>query len=191
MPFVTEELWSHLRPEHESIMVAEWPEKAGRADAEAEQALERFQELVTSLRRLRADHGIDPGARMNVAIAAGSYRTEIDDLSRALVVLARLGDIELKDRLEAQPHEARAITPSGIEAAVALGEVIDLDVETERLRKKLIEVEQDIERAQRKLDNQEFTSKAPPAIVEKERRKLDDAQANRDKIEAQLRSVAR
>jgi valyl-tRNA synthetase len=189
MPFVSEELWSHLRPDHESIMVADWPAEGGRADTDAERALERFQELVTSLRRLRADHGIDPGSRMNVALAAGTYASEVRDLSDALIALARLGDIDLVSELRAQPHEARAITPAGIEASVALGEVIDLDVETERLRKRLAEVEQDIDRAEGKLSNDEFTSKAPPAIVEKERRKLVEAQANREKIESQLRSV--
>jgi valyl-tRNA synthetase len=191
MPFVTEEIWAHLRPQNGSIMVADWPTERERADVDAEDTLQRFQDLVTSLRRLRADHGIDSGVRMRVMLSAGDYAEEIEEMSRALIALARLDAVELTDDLSVEQHQARAITPAGIEAAVALGDVIDLDVEAERLNKKLGELQEDIARAERKLGNDEFTSKAPAAIVDKERRKLEEAQANREKIEAQLRSVKR
>jgi valyl-tRNA synthetase len=189
MPFVTEEIWSHLRPAGGSIMVAPWPGREGREDLEAEASLGRFQDLVSSLRRLRADHGIDPGIKMNVTVAAGDYRADIEDLRSPLITLARLEDVEFTDALGAEGQQARAITPAGIESSVALGDVIDLDVETARLRKKLEEVDADIARAERKLSNSDFTSKAPPAVVEKEQRKLQEANANRAKLDAQLRSL--
>ncbi len=171
-------------------MVADWPEDGGRPDAEAQDALQRFQDLVTALRRLRADHGIEPGVRMNVRISAGRFQGEVEEMSDALVALARLEAVDLTQSLAVEQHEARTITPAGIEASVALGDVIDLDVEAERLRRKLGEVEEDITRAERKLSNNDFISKAPAGIVDKERRKLEEAQANREKIEAQLRSVS-
>jgi valyl-tRNA synthetase len=74
---------------------------------------------------------------------------------------------------------------------VELGDVVDLDVERARLSKRMEEVGADIDRAERKLSNRDFVAKAPVDVVEKERIKLAEAQAARDKLEAQLRALGK
>jgi valyl-tRNA synthetase len=190
MPFITEELWSRLRPEAGSIMVAQWPHAEGDRAEEAEGVMSRFQDLVASLRRLKVDHGIAPGRRVPVSIAAHSYRAEIEALADPLAALAKLGAVTFTDTAGGGGG-ARAITEAGIEAFVELGDVVDLDVERARLSKRMEEVGADIDRAERKLSNRDFVAKAPVDVVEKERIKLAEAQAARDKLEAQLRALGK
>jgi valyl-tRNA synthetase len=185
MPFITEELWSRLRPEGGSIMAAQWPRTKGRRDGESEASMERFIELVRALRSLRADHNIPPTTRMPVSVAAGRHAPELAAMERGLVSLARLSSVELVDALPSAPGEARAITPGGIEASVSLGSVVDLDAERVRLGKKIEELRAEEARAGRKLGNPDFTSKAPAAVVTKERARLAEARAARRKLEAQ------
>ena len=189
MPFVTEELFSRVRPDAGSIMRAAWPESESRHDHNAEAGIARFQDVVTGIRRLRTDHGIDPGKRINVTISAGSFADEIGSLKEPLLALARLAEAEIVSRAEATQGEVTTITPQGIEVTVRLGDVIDPEVERARLTKALAELDQDIARAEAKLSNDDFVSKAPAAVVEKERRKLDEARTTREKLEAQLRDL--
>jgi valyl-tRNA synthetase len=82
------------------------------------------------------------------------------------------------------------VTPAGIEASVALGDVIDLDAERARLRRRLEAIDVDVRRSETKLADGAFTSKAPAAVVEKERSKLDAALEVRRKLEDQLRTLS-
>ncbi|MDQ3766243.1 MAG: valine--tRNA ligase [Actinomycetota bacterium] len=189
MPFITEELWSRLWPEGGSIMSAAWPVTGGRKDARAEGQIARFTELVTSLRRFRAEHAVPSAKKIRVEVAAGDYASEIDLMRDALLVLAKLASVELVDRLPNDAGRAGTITDSGIEALVDLDDVIDLDAEKRRIAKRLQDLDEDIGRAERKLTNAEFVAKAPGAVVGKERAKLGDALDNKAKLEAQLAAL--
>ena len=189
MPFVTEELWSRLRPGADSVMTAAWPETTGAGDPRAEAALERVRDLVTELRRLRAEHGIPPATRMTISLAGGEHTGEIRSLERAVAVLARLEAIDYVDSITPAPGVVTAITPAGIEAAVRLGDVLDAGVERARLEKRLSELDDEITRAERKLSNESFVAKAPPDVVEKERARLTDAQETKDKLGARLAAL--
>jgi valyl-tRNA synthetase len=190
MPFATEELWSRLRADEGSIMVAAWPTIEDRKDEKAEASIDRFQNLVTGIRRLRADHGIDPGKRMNVRITPGGDAQVLQNLEPALISLARLETVEFVAASTTGTGDVTTITPEGDEVAVALGDVIDVEVERERLQRAIGELDKDAARAEGKLGNKEFVGKAPEAVVEKERRKLDEARAAKEKLEKQLRELA-
>ena len=189
MPFVTEELWSRLRPDAGSIMRAQWPVSRGGRDAGVEAVIERFQDLVSGIRRLRAEHSIDPQKKISVAISAGDLRSEVELLRPALTAFARLDDVELVDEIARGNGQATVMTSAGIEVGVRLGDVVDLDVERARLEKKIAELQADIDRAQRKLSNDDFLAKAPPAVVDKERRKLSDAEDAQRKLASQIEGL--
>jgi valyl-tRNA synthetase len=190
MPFITEELWSLLRPGEGSIMKASWPSPDGRRYSEAEPTMERFQELVTAVRRMKVEYGIPPAKRIPVTLSAGPHTQELEGLRDALSSLARLESVEFRSDVPSTGGRARVLTPSGIEASVVLEDVIDLDAERRRLSKRIEETDQDLERLERKLADREFVSKAPSAVVEKERARLEEARAARGKLEEQLRSLS-
>ncbi|HEX2195769.1 MAG TPA: valine--tRNA ligase [Actinomycetota bacterium] len=186
MPFITEELWSKLRPDAGSITTAPWPEPEGRADAAAEDTMARFQDLVVALRRLKIEHDVPQGRRVPVSLAAGDFAAELRPLLDQVTSLARLESIELVADLGPAGSDPRAITTAGIEAAMRLGGVVDPSVERDRLERKRDELLGEIDRAERKLANESFVAKAPAAVVEKERAKLDEARAALAKVEGQL-----
>ena len=189
MPFITEELWSRLHPSGGSVMFATWPTTENRGDLAIEDLMERFQELVGSLRRLKVDHGLPQGQRVAVSVAAGSHVGEVEQMKEAIVALARLESLELVDRLPPPGGTARTVTDAGIEASVDLGSTIDLDVERERLKQKIEQAKAEVARAEGKLANEGFVARAPEAVVAKERAKLADHRKNVEKLEIQLQSL--
>jgi valyl-tRNA synthetase len=190
MPFITEELWSRLRPDEGSIMTAPWPEADGEIDENSEAIVRRFQDLVRALRAIKVEHDVPQSQRVPAEIGAGPYSDEIADLEERIVNLARLSSLEVVEHLPAGADgRARSITPAGIEAAIDLGGVVDIDLERERLAKKIAQAENDIARAAAKLADDAFVTKAPEPIVAKERRKLEGAQASKEKLEQQLQAL--
>ena len=189
MPFLTEELWQKLRPRTGSIMAAAWPEPGETRDAGAEAVADRFQDLVTSLRRSKVDHDLPQGRRLRAFVAAHDHRSEVESLSDAIVTLARLESLELVDALPGAGAQARTVTTAGIEAALDLGGAIDVGAERSRLTRRLQDVDAEIRRAENKLSNEHFVSKAPPEVVAKERHKLEEHQEAKIKLEAQLRDL--
>ena len=186
MPFVTEELWSRLRPEDGSVMVAPWPAAEEHHDDAARATMDRFRELVVALRRLKVDFGIAPGKPVAAEVAAGEYAEELDGLRGAACALARLDSLTLVDVLPDPPGHARALTPAGIEASISLESAGDLDAQRRRVQGRIAEADDSIRRARRKLSDDGFMTKAPPGVVERERAKLAEAQEARAKLESQL-----
>jgi valyl-tRNA synthetase len=190
MPFVTEELWTRLRPGDGSIMKAPWPESEDWRDDSVDARIGRMQELVVALRRLKVDHGIPQSQRLRTSIISHGLEDELAELIEPIVSLARLESIDLVESLPVERGTAKTITPAGIEASVSLGDVVDLAKESERLRKRIEETESEIHRFERKLANEQFVAKAPREVIDKERRKLEEARANRDKLVGQLEALA-
>lgn len=188
-PFITEELWSRLRPDAGSIMHAEWPEPTGHRDEDVEALMERFQDLVGALRRLKVDHEIPQGRRVAVSVATGSHAAEVEEMREAVISLARLESLELVDELPAPSGTARTVTAAGIEAAMDLGAAIDPDVERDRLGGRIAQAKAEVARAEGKLANESFVARAPEAVVAKERAKLEEHRQNLAKLEAQLETL--
>ncbi|MDQ3981751.1 MAG: valine--tRNA ligase, partial [Actinomycetota bacterium] len=190
MPFITEELWSKLRPGAGSIMRAAWPEAEGRRDAAAEETVARFQDLVVALRRLKIEHDVPQGSRLPVSLAGGEFADELEPLLDQVTSLARLESVEVVADLGPPGSDPRTITPAGIEAAMHLGATVDPAVERQRLERKRDELLAEVARAEGKLANRAFVGKAPAAVVEKERAKLDEARAALGKVEGQLTALS-
>jgi valyl-tRNA synthetase len=193
MPFVTEAVWQRLpRAEGEaaSLMVAGWP-AAGEEwiDAASEAQLAELQELIGSVRNLRAEYGIQPGARVPLYVAGVSdeMRGVLEASTRALRDLARVETLAF--RSAEGVVGATAVLRSGAEAFIPLADVIDLDRERIRLRDELERVRKLHGATEGKLRNESFVSRAPAEVVEREREKLQSYSEQRDKLESKLRSL--
>jgi len=203
MPFITEELWQRLRPDAGSIMLATWPQFPSRntgdidgisapeieQDRGVEEMMARFQDLVTQLRRIKVDRGFPQGRRVPAFVAAGRHSSEVEEMRDAIIALARLESLELVDSLPEEGVGARAITDAGIEVSLDLGDLIDAVAERERLTARIAEMTSEVHRAESKLANESFVAKAPPQVVEKERKKLEEARSAKEKLETQLQAL--
>jgi valyl-tRNA synthetase len=107
--------------------------------------------------------------------------------SNVIVLLAGLDEAELKiaETLDNKPKDAAALVVGPVEIYLPLAGMIDLAEERTRLEKELKEATSQIERLEKLLAG-DFASKAPPALVQKEREKLEGYRKTAEKIEAQL-----
>jgi valyl-tRNA synthetase len=201
-PFITEELWGHLRSalgsSHlasisqdwpEVLIVASWPMPRPVEGWEAEK-LSNFaliQEIVRSIRNLRAEKNVKPGKKI-AATFAGADRTPIlQDQATTLSALAALDPkaLTIVPELSVKPEGSIALVVGPVEIYLPLAELVDLEEERARMTRELAEAESQIERLE-KLLGSDFANKAPAPVVQKEREKLATYKETADKIKAQL-----
>ncbi|MGJ4849954.1 valine--tRNA ligase [Bacillota bacterium Meth-B3] len=186
MPFLTDEVYRHLphgEGAPESIMIAPWPEACAALDFEDDAVkMEGIMEVVRAVRNLRAEMNVSPGKRATLILRAREGWAEA--LSGAEIWFKRLAgasELRLIAANDASPDKAASAATAACELFVPLGELVDLDKELARLAKDLAAMEKEIARATGMLANEGFLKKAPPALVETEREKLE---ANRHVLES-------
>jgi valyl-tRNA synthetase len=168
MPFVTEEIWS-LMPGRERglLAVAEFPvADTSRFDEAAEVEIERMIGAVTALRRYRDEVGAKPSKPLRARLEANGY-----DGVRSHT--ARLSRTDWVEEATAADLLATVQIPGG-SVQVLPSEAFDPAEAEARRDKKEADLRTEIERAEKKLSNEQFVSKAPPAVVDEERRKLEE-----------------
>jgi valyl-tRNA synthetase len=176
MPFVTETLWKRLPSSaaDASISVAPWPVAAdGREDAAAMSDFNALQAIVGAVRVLRAEYGVSPGASVRVTIVDPSEVAQraIDADSDTIRRLAKLEQLTVGPA----PTETGGtiVLEDRTSVIVPLGDLIDLDKECARLGSEASKLEQLVATQEAKLSNEQFVGRAPAAIIQKEREKLE------------------
>ena len=202
-PFVTEELWSHLKetsratsqalaPEggwEDALIIARWPEtmamKGWEEDAIADFAL--VQEMVRSIRNIRAEYKVQPGHVIPASIYAGVKKQMIDSQHQIFVSLAGINPEALDIVMEplASSEDCITLVVAPVEISLPLAGLVDVEAERERLAKELAETDAQINRLE-KLLNSPFAEKAPGEVVQKEREKLESYRETAERIRQQL-----
>jgi len=175
MPFITEALWKRVpgRIPEASISTSIWPLSDRRArDADAVRRFGLVQELVGAVRQIRAEYGVPPGQAVRVALgnlgpeARETFAAEHGTITR----LAKVSNLGFGDGGERVG--GHAVLTDGTAVFVPLGDAIDVERECSRLGAEVERLLQLITGQEKKLGNQQFTTKAPAAVVEREREKL-------------------
>jgi len=204
-PFVTEELWGHLKQacqEHsalllpqsgkweEALILARWPETLGDEGWETEniESFIQFQEVVRAIRNLRSEKNVKPGQKLAAILVEGLEQDgKYAAQKRNLAVLAGL-DAErttIHRELPVKPENHVALVAGGIEIYLPLAELVNLEEERARLAKELAEAENHIARLETLLAG-DFALKAPAAVVQRERDKLASFRETAEKLRSQL-----
>ena len=181
IPFITDELWTALTGA-ESLVRAEWPTPSGFADQAAVAQIASLQRLVTEVRRFRSDQGLKSGQRVAAALV-GIEESPLAVHQEAIRSLLRLSE----------PGDGFAPTASlpveGLEVRLDTAGAIDVKAERTRLEKDLAAARKEVDQAVRKLTNAEFMAKAPEAVVTKTRDRQAAAEADIQRLEAQLAAL--
>ncbi|MEU4027874.1 valine--tRNA ligase [Streptomyces anulatus] len=180
VPFVTEALWTALTG-RESIVIAEWPGDSGFRDDAAEKEIELVQQVVTEVRRFRNDQGLQPGQKVPAELTlTGTELAPHEAAIRQLLRLQPAGD----------GFQATASLPvAGATVALDLSGTIDVPAERKRLTKDLDAAQKEKAQATGKLGNEAFLAKAPDNVVDKIRGRLSKAEADIERIGAQLAAL--
>jgi len=176
MPFVTEEIYSKLVPEEESLMMSSWPVyMEDRVYEEAEYVVEHFKEIVRGVRNVRAEMNVPNGRKATIYVVSEDEKlcAGLKYLSNSALMMAAANDFILQETKEGIAEDAVSVVVPDATVYVPLEELIDFEQEIERLTKEEARLTKEIARSNGMLSNEKFLSKAPQAKVEEEKAKLE------------------
>ena len=180
MPFITEELWCALT-NGESLMIAQWPiADAAKQDLKSVELVNKMQEIVTEIRRFRADQGIKTTAKI-AAKFTGLTEAGLADYEDALRFIVKCEGKE--GNFSAKVEVAKVVIEFDLTGA------IDLVAERARLTKDLATAQKDRDTAKVKLDNEGFMAKAPMEVVTEIRARFAETNADIERLTALLEKL--
>jgi valyl-tRNA synthetase len=199
MPFVTDELWTALTGQ-DSLMMAAWPTFA-RDDKAAEAEIASLMRLVTEIRRFRADQGLRPGQRVPARLAGigatplAAHEASIRSLLRLTEPASANASASASASADADADKAAfnvsaSLTAEDVTVEIDLAGTVDVAAERARMEKDLAAARKEAAQMAAKLGNAGFTDQAPAAVVAKSRQRQADAEADIERLEARLASLA-
>ncbi|WP_157947762.1 valine--tRNA ligase [Abditibacterium utsteinense] len=191
MPFLSEEIWAKLtkNEEESALCFASWP-VAGETDIQAETDFALLQETTRAIRNLRAQAEIAPSKKVNVVLVSdGEVSTILRVNSTMLSGLANLESIQFLNPSSVRPENAISQTLAQIEVILPLEGLIDIEKERAKLTRQRELAQKDFDKMSAKLQNPAFVERAPAAVLEKDRARVLELEAQIQKLSERLASL--
>ena len=189
MPFITEEIWQALPHEGPSIMVSRWPEADERLYFPAEeQEMEEIMAAIRAVRNRRSEMNVPPSKKAALIIATQKPAL----FAQAEPFMKRLAWASQVTVQQQAPADVSGMVTCVTQAAqiyMPLSELVDLDKERERLQKELDNALNMVARTEGKLKNESFVSRAPEAVVNAEKEKLEKYRQMAAKLQDNLKAL--
>lgn len=191
MPFITEEIWQKVKISGETVMLSDYPIcEPAKVNEEIEESFAYIQDVISSLRNIRAEMGISPGKPAKVVIKTNNQK-EIDTLKANELFISELGNIEgLTFGIDvSKPDESGFRVAQDSEVYMILTGLLNTEAELKKLHDQIGKIQKDLEKVNNKLSDEKFTSKAPPHILEREQKIQKEYQDKLDKIEENIKRL--
>jgi valyl-tRNA synthetase len=200
MPFITEEIWSHLRSkmtftgltDSESIMISSYPEfDSSLVNDSIENKFELLKSCIVALRTIRSENNVPPDKKGTAVIIPSDSESEqwLASQTAAVNQFAKLSDTAVSLQAK-KPEFAATAVVRGNQIFLSLEGLIDKDVEIERLTKEVSRLKSLVQSTKARLESGSFAARAPADVVEKEREKYQGLIENLEKTEKALRNLA-
>ena len=172
MPFITEEIYTKLYNNNESIMISKWPEYSKNVDFDKEElAVEELKNIITGIRNIRVQRNIHPSKKSKLIFVTSESKEAVKNSESWLLKLGFGNEIEISANKENLPQNAMSVLANGIELYMPFEDLVDISEEKERLQKEKERLESEIQRATKMLNNPGFVNKAPVEKVQEEKDK--------------------
>ena len=202
MPYITETIWQRVVPltnfvkengskYGDSIMVQSFPKfDKDQYDQQAIDDLEWVKQFIVAIRNIRGEMNISPATILPVLLKNVNENDQrrLDENQQFLSALAKLETITILNSNDEAPLSASAFI-GDLTVLIPMAGLIDKDAEIARLNKAMDKLNQDAERTRGKLNNERFVSKAPAAVIDKEKAKLKEAESALEKLMAQKADI--
>jgi valyl-tRNA synthetase len=194
MPFITEELWQHLKQhmdglDTDSIMIAPYPETdRSMIDEEVEGEIETVIEITHAIRNVRAQYKVEPQRWIEAVIHAGADVCQsLESYAETIKTLARANPVGFQEGEASTETDSNTLVLPLVKATVVIPmrSMVDIEAEKRRLQKEIDYIQKEVTRLEARLDNESFLSKAPEEVIEKEKQKLYTLRDRLEKLEQQ------
>lgn len=187
-PFVTEELWGHMKPEGADMLIKQpWPKADSLLKNQSDKELQIIIEVISSIRSLRSDQGIESAKKVSV-IVHSKHADLLGSQKDHIIRMGRLEELIISKKSEKHENVVSAFL-SDTEVHVSLEGLIDLEKELVRLTKEEEKLESFIRSIESKLNNEKFVQNAKEEVVALEREKLEGAQQKLTKVRERLQAL--
>jgi valyl-tRNA synthetase len=193
IPFITEELWQKVAPvaglPGDSVSIARYPQaQPNKIDEAAIAHVVKLKALVDACRTLRGEMNVSPATRLPLYVLGDTAFMQA--AGPVLQALAKLSEVRVFEEEAAWAAAAQAAPVAVVgEARMCLFMEIDVAAEKVRLGKEAARLENEITKANGKLSNEAFVAKAPPAVIDQEKKRVADFSATLDKVREQLQRL--
>ncbi|WP_394175536.1 valine--tRNA ligase [Thalassotalea litorea] len=197
MPYITETIWQRVAPltgnftDGDSVMMQNFPQfESQLLDNQAIDDLEWVKQFIIAVRNIRGEMDIAPSKPLPVLLKHVNAvdKRRLDDNQQFLSALAKLESIDVLAEDDNGPASATAVI-GDMSVLIPMAGLIDKEAEIARLSKAIEKLAGDVKRTEGKLANENFVSKAPAAVIDKERAKLTDAKNQLEKLNEQKLSI--
>jgi valyl-tRNA synthetase len=190
MPFITEEIYTKLYNEDESIMISNWPKYEEKYNfKEEEQKIEKIKEIIIGIRNIRNNMNVHPSKKSKLVFVTEEYKNVIENSKAFLEKLGFANEIIVQNNKDGIDSNAISILLDGIETYIPFEELVDLEAEKQRLQEEKQKLIYEVERCEKMLSNPGFVNKAPEAKVNAEKEKLEKYKAMLENTEERLKNL--
>ena len=184
MPFITEEIWSHLPSNKTDLIVSDWPvENSKYSNKEQEKSMELIMDAIKNVRNVRTEMDVKPSKKARMIVLADEEITKLFvNNSDYFVSLSSASELTAAIDKSDIPEDAIVVVTEGAELFLPLVDLIDFAKEVERLEKEKIKLEGEVNRVIKKLSNQGFVSTAPEKLINAEKDKQNKYQGMLDNV---------
>lgn len=173
MPFVTEEIYTKLYNNDETIMTSAWPKFREDFNFEAEEnEIEMLKSIIGEVRNIRNNMNVHPAKKAKLIFVTEKHKDLINSSSAFLQKLAFGDEIVVQANKDNIPSNAISIMQQDLELYIPFEDLVDIAAEKERLQNEKTKLEAEVERAKKMLSNPGFVSKAPESKINEEKEKL-------------------
>jgi len=195
MPFITEEIWQRVAPlagkTGNSIMLESYPIfTANNIHVSAESEIEWIKNVTTTIRTIRSEMSVAPGKKIPLLCKQGSSidKSRFATYQTLIVSLTKIDSIGWLGDDETPPPAAIGLV-GNLQLLIPMAGLIDVNAETNRIKKELEKLVKESEKAQAKLDNESFVKNAPESVVKQEQARVTEFEAAIVKLQAQLQTL--
>ena len=192
MPFITEEIWQKIPHKGESIIISSWPQyNIESVDKDAEEKMSKIMDIIRTIRNIKSDMNIPYSKKIDLYLNIAQDNNLlklIKDNTYYIESLVKIESLNIGTNITKPPYSATGIL-EGIEIFIPLKDIINISEEISRLEKKLLKVKKELDIVCRKLNNQDFLSKAPVEVIEKEEEKADELKDIKERLENHLKTL--
>ncbi|QEW30690.1 valine--tRNA ligase [Erwinia billingiae] len=196
IPFITETIWQRVKVlkniSDDTIMLQPMPAfDTAKVDEAALNDTEWLKQAIVAIRNIRAEMNLSPSKKLDVLLRGASPAVvqRVTDNHSFLKTLARLDSITCLAADDKGPVSVTKII-DGAELLIPMADLVDKTAELERLAKEVTKLDVEIGKIESKLSNEGFVSRAPEAVVAKERERIADFEQAKAKLIEQQAVIA-